>query len=162
VQVEPLGLEVAQVATGADHTCAVKKDGTLWCWGNNSMTQLGEGPTDFSPVPLQVTALGATVAQVAAGNAHTCAVTQAGELYCWGANSAGQLGNGETGSVVWPPAKVAALGNDVTAVFAAPSFTCARTKDATLWCWGQNSFGQLGDGTTADRATPGKVLIPCP
>jgi alpha-tubulin suppressor-like RCC1 family protein len=160
---------VADVAVGGTHTCAVTKDGRLYCWGENTTGQLGTGSGGEScqpsllcrSSPAQVTALANDVAQVAAGGSHTCAVLKNGTLWCWGVNNSGQIGNGtQTGSpctlpggstfniCVTSPAQVSALGANVAQVVTAGDRTCARLKDRSLWCWGDNNWGQIGDGTT--------------
>lgn len=95
------------------------------------------------------------VAAVAAGSFHTCALTSEGGVWCWGYNMTGQLGDGTTTTRLTPVA-VSGLSSGVTAVAAgALSFlTCALTSVGGVWCWGKNSAGELGDGTSTDRHTP--------
>ena len=155
VQVTTLGSDVATVCAGRLHTCAVKTDGSLWCWGSNYFGQLGDGTSTDRTTPVQVTALGNSVAAVSAGNRHTCAVKTDGTLWCWGDNSHGQLGNGTTtGSNVPVQAGQGTIGSLGAQVSAGFSHTCARLTSATAWCWGDNSLGQLGDGTGMDRNSP--------
>src|SRR6185295_1544489 len=92
---------------------------------------------------------GPCVVEVAAGQFHTCARKGDGTLWCWGANDDGQVGDGTTDTPKPSPVQVAALGTSVVEVAAgsAPQ-TCARKGDGTLWCWGRNEYGQVGDGTT--------------
>jgi alpha-tubulin suppressor-like RCC1 family protein len=138
---------VAEVSAGGRHTCARRQDGTVWCWGG----------FNASPVPAQVTGLGNNATQLSAGAAHTCAVLKDGTLWCWGAGDDGQLGDGRgIGSPT--PVRVAALGANVASVAGGAFHTCAVLKDATLWCWGLNDDGQLGDGTTMSRLAPVPVL----
>jgi hypothetical protein len=131
---------------------------TLWCWGRNDDGQLGDLTTITRPLPTQVIALKASVAKVAAGSGHTCARMNDGMLFCWGKNDSGQLGNGTTFSTSWP-VQANVIGASVAEVVAGGEHTCARTNDGMLFCWGKNSAGQLGDGTTKPKTTPVQALI---
>ena len=94
---------------------------------------------------------------LSAGGAHTCAVDQPGGVWCWGADDRGQLGLGAAGANVTEPAAVVSLQALATSVAAGGAHSCASRTDASVWCWGANDSGQLGDGTTIDRALPAKV-----
>lgn len=153
IQVTALGNQVAQVTVGDLFTCAIKVDHTLWCWGNNVSGQLGDGLTDDSLVPVQITAVGSDVAEVSAGDLFTCARKGDGTLWCWGS---GYLGDGTVGQRS-TPGQVTALGNTVAQVSTGSAAACARKADGTLWCWGDNEFGIVGDGTTVERTTPVQV-----
>jgi alpha-tubulin suppressor-like RCC1 family protein len=157
-QVTALGTTVAEVALGERHTCARKTDGTLWCWGYNIFGQLGDGSTTNRSSPVQVTALGTTVAEVALRGLHSCARKTDDSLWCWGYNIYGQLGDGTTTDRSTPVA-VTTLGATVAEVALGSRHTCARRTDATLWCWGRNAYGELGDGTTTNRSTPVEVTV---
>ena len=147
---------VTAVAAGRAHTCALK-GGKVYCWGGNGSGQLGDGTTTSSNTPVLVAdgAMGNSgVTAVAAGRAHTCAL-KGGQVYCWGDNYFGQLGD-ETNTDRNTPTLVAdgEMGNSgVTAVAAGWFHTCAL-KGGQVYCWGSNYFGRLGDGTTTDRNTP--------
>lgn len=181
VQVSALGSSVVRVVAGYYHTCALKNDGTLWCWGDNSYGELGDGTTEgelcglsfaCKPFPVQVAALGNTVMQVAAGDWHTCAIKSDGTLWCWGRNDYGTLGDGTMsgedcgGTPCRPvPVPVTALGAAGIVVAATGGTTCARTADGLLSCWGGNAVGQLGDGTISGEPcgpTSGSVCKPSP
>jgi alpha-tubulin suppressor-like RCC1 family protein len=152
--VTALSNAVTAVAAGSFHTCARKSDGSLWCWGHNPSGQLGDGSTTDKSSPIEVTALGSTVVAFAAGGQHTCATRSVdGSLACWGANNFGQLGDGTTTSQS-SPIGVTALDNAVTTVAAGSMHSCARKSDGSLWCWGYNAFGQLGDGSTTNESSP--------
>lgn len=160
VQVPPLGVGVADAAAGMFHTCARKTDGTLWCWGWNLWGEIGDGTTATpKPTPVQV-AIGAGVAQVALGGSHSCARMTDGSLWCWGSNASGQLGDGTTADKKLP-VQVAPLGGDVAEVALGDEYSCARKTDGTLWCWGANGNGQLGDGTTTGQSCPSATGGPC-
>lgn len=155
VQVKALGT-VAQLAAGGAHTCARKTDATLWCWGNNDHGQIGPGGGSLSSGPVELTALGTETAEVTAGAAHTCVRKTNGTVWCWGDNAFGQLGDGSSTASA-APVPVTALGASVVEVSAGASHTCARKQDGTLWCWGDNNFGQLGDGTYDKKTSPAQV-----
>jgi hypothetical protein len=142
--------QATQISAGGSHTCAVLAGGTLQCWGAGDDGQLGDGNGIGSQVPVQVKALGASVARVAAGSFHTCAVTQGGALFCWGLDEDGQLGDGTTASKLSPVLIAAGIAQ------AAPGSgsSCAVTQNGTLLCWGRNDDGQLGIGSRARSLVP--------
>jgi alpha-tubulin suppressor-like RCC1 family protein len=152
-EVKNLG-DAIDVAAGGDHTCAVRSNGRVMCWGSNSKGQLGDGSAQRS-LPSQVGALLPRAQSLALGREHTCALTSEGSVFCWGANEAGQLGNGSTtDSPV--PVQVSAL-NDVVALDAGPANTCATRATGAVYCWGANAQGQLGDGSKVNRLVPKAV-----
>ena len=165
VPLDVIGLwsdEVYSLAAGIHHTCATNPywpPGQLWCWGFNSMGQLGDGTTDDSSVPVRVKVLGAygTSWAVVAGNFHTCGQRFFGDelLRCWGQNSFGQLGDG-TGRDSLIPVFVSGLRSGALSAF--DDHTCAVTASGGVKCWGDNYHGQLGDGTTTNRLTPVDVV----
>jgi alpha-tubulin suppressor-like RCC1 family protein len=160
VEVTAFGTTVVDVALGDFHSCARKQDGTLWCWGYNVYGQLGNGATVNKSSPVELTALGTTVVDVALGRDHTCARKQDGTLRCWGNNYSGQLGDGTTADKS-SPVEVTALGTTVIDVALGGYHSCALKPGATLWCWGSNNSGQLGDGTTVGKSSPVQVAL-CP
>jgi alpha-tubulin suppressor-like RCC1 family protein len=146
------------IEAGDDHTCAIRNDGRVICWGSNGSGQLGDGTTTTqtsmsaaSPVS------GLTNARmIAAGGNHSCAVDGASTVWCWGENANGELGDGTTTQRTTP---VATSLGAVTVVSITAGFhhTCALLSDATVRCWGQNN-GQVGDNTSITRTTPVTVL----
>ena len=148
VDVTGLTEGVATVAIGYDHACAVTTAGGLQCWGDNRAGQLGDGTTTNRSTPVDVTGLTSGVATVAAGFNHTCAITTAGGLQCWGGNLAGQLGDGTTTNRS-TPVVVTRFTNNAEAVAAGSFHTCAITTAGGLQCWGENFFGQLGTGRSS-------------
>ena len=153
------------IAAGYNHTVALKSDGTVWAWGNNSYGQLGNGTTNNSSQPVQVmtstnTALSNVVA-VAGGNLHTVALRADGTVWAWGDNSYGQLGNGTTSNSSQPVQVMTSTNtalSNVVAVAAGSYHTVALRADGTVWAWGYNSQGQLGDGATNNSSQPVQVM----
>jgi alpha-tubulin suppressor-like RCC1 family protein len=128
-------------------------------WGRNASGQLGNGSTADSDTPVKVKLpKGIKVRQVRAGCAHTLALTTKGHVLAWGGGAFGQLGNGTTSNSDVPAKVRLPKGATVKALAAGDGHGLARTS-AGLYSWGYNSSGQLGDGTTTERDTPGKVVI---
>ncbi len=156
VDVGGLSNQVAAIAAGGSHTCALVPGGQVKCWGRNSFGQLGDGTTSDRPTAMDVSELGSGVGEIIAGAFHTCARTADRGLKCWGENSFGQLGDGTTTNRS-TAVDVSALSSGVVAIAAGGRHSCALTPGGEVMCWGYNHFGQLGDGTTTDRLTPADV-----
>lgn len=154
---------VSHLACGKSHSCAALDDGTVWCWGANLAGQLGDGTTEVKLTPVQVTSLGtADVVQVAAGRAHTCARTSAGAVSCWGENDRGQLGNADPGIASAIAQDVEGLMGTATHLAAGHDHSCAVLDTGAIMCWGLNTSGELGDGTTTSWPVPVWVQAECP
>ncbi|MBK5305972.1 MAG: tandem-95 repeat protein [Frankiaceae bacterium] len=159
---------VVQVAAGGSHSCALRTDTTVWCWGRNANGQLGDNTTTGRHLATQVKLVDdpdddppdtylTGVKAVTAGERHTCALmagAEDGKVRCWGANNLGQLGDGTTGERHLPKLILTIpQGSGVTrnplavALTAGTSHTCAIMDNASARCWGDNSAGQLGDGS---------------
>ena len=146
------------VSTISGSTLAIKKDGTLWAWGENSYGQLGDGSTTqrVSPVQIGTDSDWASVeishTEYSGYSTFTLAIKKDGTLWAWGRNNYGQLGDGST-TDRHSPVQIGSAGN-----WASVSINCGSTmaikKDGTLWAWGANSYGQLGDGSTIDKHSP--------
>ncbi len=145
----------SSVTAGVGHTCALSTAGAVYCWGDNDSGQLGDGTTTDRTRPVAVTGLGSGVTVVAAGAHHTCAV-QNGNLRCWGQNVNGQLGNGGTANSPLPVAVSGMQTADVQMVSAGAHHTCALKGD-NPFCWGGNTYGQLGTGNTSPSLVPAAV-----
>jgi alpha-tubulin suppressor-like RCC1 family protein len=145
---------VVQVTAGAFHTCALTGSGRALCWGGNERGQLGTGTYAARVVPTGVVGeIGFT--RLAAGRAHTCGLSYHGAVYCWGANEVGQIGDGTEADRLEPTAVVGfERASSFRAIFAGGAHTCAVAADDVAYCWGDNRFGQLGEGTTTNRRTP--------
>ncbi len=142
-----------EVAAGAYHTAAVKSDGTLWSWGRNNEGALGNGTTVSSSVPVQESTHGSDWVSVSAGFHHTAAIKSDGTLWSWGYNIYGQLGNNSTANSS-VPVQEASHGSDWISVSAGYYHTSAIKSGGTLWSWGLNGFGQLGNNSTTDSHVP--------
>jgi alpha-tubulin suppressor-like RCC1 family protein len=142
-----------RLAAGQSHTCALTAAGGVQCWGDNSAGQLGDGTMIAHLTPADVTGLTSGATAVVAGSNHTCSLTAAGGVKCWGYNAAGQLGDGTTTDRLIP-VDVTGLSSGVTALAAGQGHTCALTLVGGVKCWGDNAFGDLGEGTTTTRTTP--------
>jgi alpha-tubulin suppressor-like RCC1 family protein len=160
---EPVEVEqnVRQVATGADHTCAILDDGDVACWGRNDQGQLGAGaagPSVLEPQPVPGLS---DVVDLAAGGDSTCAIDEDGGAWCWGADTDGQLGDGSgagAGSAVPVEVVMADVDGDFGQIEVGDRHACAVTEDGVAWCWGDDTDGQLGDGAAAaDPSQPVEV-----
>jgi alpha-tubulin suppressor-like RCC1 family protein len=172
---------IAAITSGVGHTCALHTDGTISCWGSNESGQLGDGTLshtiastcamgwDCSFSPVDVGGVTDAIA-VAAGGDHTCALHPAGVVSCWGLDAAGQLGDGPathttcsaTGaSLDCSPDAVAVVGvNDAVEIATGAGHACVRRASGGLACWGDNTYGQLGNETTLRSTAPVPVVLP--
>ena len=144
---------VAKVAAGASFTLALKSDGTVYGWGTNLEGELGNGNKTTSLTPVQAGV--SNITDLAAGYWLSLALKSDGTVWAWGQNDMGQLGNGTTQALtgISTPAAVSGLSS-VTAIHAGVSFGVALKSDGTVWAWGENASGQLGNSTTSNSSTP--------
>ncbi|MDP9074786.1 MAG: hypothetical protein M3N98_11545, partial [Actinomycetota bacterium] len=143
------------VAAGYRHTVAIKTDGTLWAWGLNANGQVGDGSTTDRHAPVQI-GTDTHWQSVSAGLGHTVAIKTGGTLWSWGLNANGQLGNG-TINESHSPGMIGLVTDSWQSVAAGSSHTVAIKSGGTLWSWGYNFYGQLGDGTTVDQHAPEQI-----
>lgn len=146
----------ARIAAGWAHSCAVTGSGGVRCWGANTEGQLGDGTAAEQTGAVEVEGLSGPVAALSGSGNHTCALTTAGAVQCWGDNSRGQLGDGTTTASL-QASTVPGLESGVRTVSAGAGHTCALTDEREVQCWGANGSGQLGTGDTIDRLAPARV-----
>jgi cysteine-rich repeat protein len=173
-------LTATAIAAGFEHTCALLNDGSVKCWGDNGFGQLGVGASDNrgnhgdelgDMLPTVNLGAGQTATAIAAGARHTCALLDDRSVKCWGLNTSGQLGVGDTltrGDMMGYSLAAIDLGasKTVSAIAVGASHTCALLDDRSVKCWGDNQFGQLGRGDTQNRGDGptemGDNLLPIP
>lgn len=149
---------IAKIAAGSTHTCALTTAGGVKCWGYNGAGQLGDNSTTNRLTPVDVIGLSSGVTAITAGSVHSCALTSGGGVKCWGYNGNGRLGDNSTTSRL-TPVDVTGLTSGVTAISAGGSHTCAVTTEFRVKCWGYNGQGQLGDNSTTASLTPVDVFL---
>ncbi|MGE3545074.1 MAG: RCC1 domain-containing protein, partial [Kofleriaceae bacterium] len=147
-QVEIIGTTATRIALGFDHACAVRDDGSLWCWGKF------DNASERALEPVQIAQLAANIQEVAAGNRFTCVRKADDTAWCWG--HIGPHADEDLG-----PASVVQLASDVVELTAGKNHACARTSDGTVWCWGDDQYAQLGDGMKRTGANA-QAAIPVP
>jgi alpha-tubulin suppressor-like RCC1 family protein/PKD repeat protein len=153
------GLEDIVAIAGYHHSLAVTADGDIWAWGHNGSGQVGNGSDENQPVPVWLSGLEDMIA-VAAGQHHSLALGSDGTVWGWGANNFGQLGNGTRSTPRLLPAQVLAP-EGIVAVAAGAHHSLALAGDGTVWGWGGNHMGQVGDGASGcceNRSAPVQVV----
>ncbi len=157
---------VSSIAAGWNHTCAVRNDGAVFCWGDDESGQIGKGSVTGNKYNSPQRVAGVTGAtQVAVGFRYSCALTNFGETICWGDNTGGQIGNGQSGNNAEvggtdlnSPVPFQSLNTGATAISTGDQHTCALT-DVGTYCWGDNNDGQLGTGNRADTTRPTGIAV---
>lgn len=146
------------IAAGVHHSCAIRTDGTAWCWGRNDSGQLGDGTTDDRDAPVMVQAPhGTTFTAIVGGLDHTCAIDTAKQVWCWGSNSATQLGNAKIGGASNTPVMVPGV-KGATQIVSGDAHTCVLTETGMV-CWGSNSLGQIGNHSNSLACLPVEPLL---
>ena len=156
VNVSGLSNGVADVQAVWDHTCALTNSGGVKCWGHNGDGELGDGTRIQRLQPVAVNGLHSGVQAISLGFDSGCALTTGGGVQCWGYNGNGQLGDG-TRSTRKNPVDVFGLTSGVAAISAGWDHTCALLNTGGVKCWGDNAFGEVGDGTHTDALKPVSV-----
>ena len=157
VLTKTLGPSVSSISAGGDHSCALLGNGSVACWGRGAEGQLGDGNTTNQIAPVFVSSFGSgrTAVAISAGLYHTCALLDNGSVSCWGTGWQGALGNGDPGQQNTPILTSSfGAGRTAVALSAGHGYTCAVLDNGSVACWGDNTYGQLGDGTTQGRFTP--------
>lgn len=152
VAVQGLGSGVLSLDVSDNHACAVTAAGGVKCWGQNDSGQLGDGSTQSRATPVDVVGLTSGAVAVATGISSSCALLGSGQVRCWGANFAGQLGNGST-SASNTPVAVTGLPGPMQQLVSGENFACARTSAGSTYCWGSNYQGQLALGGSLNEIT---------
>jgi alpha-tubulin suppressor-like RCC1 family protein len=157
----PTFIMAQQVAAGELHSIALTSDGTVYTWGYNGFGQLGNGNNTDSNVPVAVITSGVlsgkTITQVAAGKYHSIALASDGTVYTWGRNNEGELGNGNNTNSNVPVAVVTSgvlSGKTITQVAAGKYHSIALASDGTVYTWGRNNEGELGNGDNTNSNVP--------
>lgn len=162
-RVASAGTSIVRLSAGGAHLCAITTDGAALCWGDNRFGQLGVNDAQPRLAPTAVGGNLGTVTQVYTGGTHSCALKVDNTLWCWGDNRSGQLGVGDTEPRALP-VQVAPglLGNQVAAAYAGGAHTCAVKSDGSVWCWGNNQYGQVTGTAGARTPVPVQLFPPCP
>ena len=156
-----VGVTVSEVSSGASHTCAILHDGGVRCWGGNTFGQLGDGTTLDSTSPLAVNVGGNGLAlELSSGSYHTCAITTERKVECWGDNWMGQLGEGTEQARNVPTEVLLEEGSLAITLSSGSLHTCAGLNDGSIYCWGFNSYGQVGIGSVSSLSSPSEVQLP--
>ena len=153
VQTVAYGTNWKDLSCGGIHAAAIKTDGTLWGWSYNGFGQLGDNTTTSRSSPVQTVAFGTNWKQVSCGGSHTLAIKTDGTLWGWGYNNYGQLGDNTLNSRS-SPVQTITFATNWKQVACGYHHAAAIKTDGTLWVWGRNSYGQLGDNTTIHKSSP--------
>jgi alpha-tubulin suppressor-like RCC1 family protein len=147
---------IIAVAAGKSHTLALGLDDRVWAWGDNAYGHLGDGTAKLRVAPVRVAGISAVVG-IAAGAWHSAAVESDGRPWVWGSGSRGELGRGSSAHALIPVRPASGPAGLLEIAASGGQHTAALGADGTIWGWGANGYGQIGDGTTLDRYTPVKV-----
>ncbi len=141
------GISWSDVISGVYHSCGIDVNGQLWCWGYNYYYQLGVGSSENMNYPVLVTnAANSPWLKVSLGLGHSCGIDVDGNLWCWGENDSGQVGDHSVENRGYPVPVTNVLGTRWVSIALGYYHTCGIDTEGNLWCWGKNAFGQLGKG----------------
>lgn len=158
VSVDLGGTAASGVSAGESHTCAILDDDSVKCWGDNSNGQLGDGTTTTRNTPVSVSFGGSGVHQISAGSYHTCSIMLDRTVNCWGDNWHGQLGLGSNSDSLTPRLVSVSSNSSAVTLDSGAFHTCLGMNDGKMYCWGYNSYGQLGNGGTTNSNSP--IMVP--
>lgn len=155
----PAGVTFTQINAAENNTCALDTNGQAYCWGYGGDSGIGNGSTSSQRIPTAVSQGVVTYTQISTTYKHACGLTSTGQAYCWGFNGQGQLGDNTTTNRSSP---VAVQQGAVTfaSIHAGGNQTCALDASGNAYCWGDDTYGQLGNGATAGSLTPVAVTMP--
>ena len=157
-QAVDFGSTAVAITGGNEHTCMLDSGANVYCWGENDEGEVGDninnGANALFPMYVSNNISAPTV--VAAGGDHSCAINIGGSVVCWGYPLNGQLGDAAT-TIQYLPEPVIGLNSQAVALALGGEHTCAIVKNGSVWCWGDNDGGQLGNGTVTSGATPVQV-----
>ncbi len=139
------------------HSCALRSNGRAYCWGEGAVGELGNGSTANRTSPTEVSGSYTDWTEIQSGGYHSCGIRNGGELYCWGDNTHGTIGNGVTGGTYSTPQLVAGGYTDWAHVHGNSTSRCGVRASGRAYCWGENLYGKLGDNTNTSRSTPTEV-----
>ena len=147
------------IVSGWDHNCAMNGSGGIKCWGRNLEGQIGDNSTQTKYVPVDVSTFSTGAKTIALGGYHSCALTTSGGVKCWGSNQYGQLGDGTNNTEQLIPVNVVGFDQGgAQAIALGKNHSCVLTVEGGVKCWGDNSYGQLGNNTTTKSSTPVDVI----
>ncbi len=157
--VQVMGIsDVVAISAGIYYSLALKRNGTVWAWGSNVNKALGENSEDRNnPTPRQLIGL-SNIVNISAGESHSLALRRDGTVWSWGSNRSGNLGNGSELEFSASPVQVTGLSDIIAISEGKDNFSYALKREGTVWAWGDNVAGKLGDGTTSNRNTPVQVI----
>lgn len=147
-----------QIAAGSAHTCALDTSGAAWCWGHGTLGELGDGAATSSVTPVAVAGGHQFTSIADGGESTTCALTSDGTAYCWGRNSGGIAGVGDTSLMIPSPAAVAG-GHHFTSIMPNGTHSCGVATDSTAWCWGSDADDLLGDSGTSGGVSVAPIAV---
>ena len=146
-------LTFKKISAGTYHACGITTGDQVYCWGNNGNGRLGDNSVTSTTVPILIDS-GVNYKDIAAGGSHTCGITSSDDVKCWGAGSSGQLGTGSTPGQILVPTNANTSGVKYKSITAGKFHTCGLSSADGIYCWGNNTSGQVGDSTTTSRFEP--------
>lgn len=145
-------------SVGTDNTCAIRSNGRLYCWGDNTTGELGNGTRTQTSRPVEVSGGFSDWVYIAGEHQHNCGIRNSNRAYCWGANGSGQVGTGSTSTDEITPQLVTGGITNWKKIKLNGATSCGLTYSGSVLCWGGNAAGQLGDGTTTPRSAPATII----